>query len=164
MVELTPEEKQKIYEEEKEKEKAKEKIKQEKTKKGCMGCLIVFLVIIVISIVLSIFSPILKNTPIKTTPPPTEQIQPKLILQEWSIDCGDETYIIGIVKNDSSKECRYVQISFNLYDKNNYQIGTAIANTNNLEPYGKWKFKTLSFDPVATNTFWKAKFKDLTGF
>jgi uncharacterized protein YdeI (YjbR/CyaY-like superfamily) len=56
------------------------------------------------------------------------------------------TYLKGIVKNNSGKDCTYVQITFNLYDKDGNQIGTALANVNNLEKDGTWKFKALGMD------------------
>jgi hypothetical protein len=56
------------------------------------------------------------------------------------------TYLKGIVKNNSGKDCTYVQVTFNLYDKDGNQIGTALANVNNLEKDGTWKFKALGMD------------------
>jgi len=50
---LSPEEKHKIYEEEKEREEAKQHIQREKQKKGCLGC---FAVVVVIAIVIGIVS------------------------------------------------------------------------------------------------------------
>ena len=56
------------------------------------------------------------------------------------------TYLKGIVKNNSGKDCTYVQVMFNLYDKDGNQIGTALANVNNLEKDGTWKFKAMGID------------------
>jgi hypothetical protein len=54
-MELTPEEKSRIYQEERAKveaqEKAKNEIAAENTKKGCMGCLVLIGIIIVLSII-----------------------------------------------------------------------------------------------------------------
>lgn len=63
MAELTPEEKQKIYEEEKARVAAQAKIKQENQKKGCLGCLGIFAVIFVISLLISVLSPAPKEAP-----------------------------------------------------------------------------------------------------
>ena len=55
-MELSPEEKDKIYKEEKARleaqEKAKKELKEKKTKKGCLGCLGCFGAIIVFSIII----------------------------------------------------------------------------------------------------------------
>lgn len=56
------------------------------------------------------------------------------------------TYIKGIIKNNSGKDCTYVQVTFNLYDAEGNQVGTALANINNLEKDGTWKFKALGTD------------------
>ena len=58
-MELSPEEKKRIYEEEKTRveaqEKAKEKSEAKKTKKGCLGCLGLIVVIFIIALVSGLF-------------------------------------------------------------------------------------------------------------
>ena len=56
------------------------------------------------------------------------------------------TYYKGIIKNNSGKDCSYVQVTFNLYDADGNQIGTALDNINNLEKDGTWKFKAMGMD------------------
>lgn len=56
------------------------------------------------------------------------------------------TYLKGVIKNNSGKACSYVQVTFNLYDAEGNQIGTALDNINNLEADGKWKFKAMGID------------------
>ena len=71
-------------------------------------------------------------------------------------------YIEGTLKNNSGKEASYVQISFNLFDKDGNQIGTAFDNINNLAKDGTWKFKaigTVEPDKVASY-----KLAEVTGF
>lgn len=53
-------------------------------------------------------------------------------------------YITGVVRNNSGKDCDYVQITYNLYDKDGNQIGTALDNINNFEKDSTWKFKALA--------------------
>lgn len=55
-------------------------------------------------------------------------------------------YIEGSVKNNSGKEANYIQVSFNLYDKDGNQVGTAVDNTTNLAKDGTWKFKAIGLD------------------
>lgn len=52
-------------------------------------------------------------------------------------------YIEGTIKNNTDKKYSYAQVTFNLYDSDGSQIGTAIANINDLEPNGTWKFKAI---------------------
>jgi hypothetical protein len=53
--------------------------------------------------------------------------------------------ITGTVENRSGRKLKYAQITFNLYDEEGAQVGTALANINNLEPGGTWKFKAVGF-------------------
>ncbi|MCE5322107.1 FxLYD domain-containing protein [bacterium] len=87
----------------------------------------------------------------------TSQTTKDLTLQDWSVE-GQS--IKGVVKNNSNRTYSYVQIEFNVYDSSNAQIGSAMANINNLEPGGIWKFEAVALeDNVAS-----AKFKDLSGW
>ena len=52
-------------------------------------------------------------------------------------------HITGSVKNNSEKTFSYVQIQFVLYDKSGAQVGTALANTNGLEPGNIWKYDAI---------------------
>lgn len=55
-------------------------------------------------------------------------------------------YITGVIKNNSGRDCTYVQVTFNLYDTDGNQVGTALANINNLEKDGTWKFKAMGMN------------------
>ena len=52
-------------------------------------------------------------------------------------------YIEGTVTNQTNKNYSYVQIEFVCYDKDNSNLGTAMANMNNLGANEKWKFKAM---------------------
>ncbi|CDE49175.1 uncharacterized protein BN665_00368 [Firmicutes bacterium CAG:460] len=41
------------------------------------------------------------------------------------------------------KKCKYCQIEFICYDKDNNNLGTAIDNTNNLLENQTWNFKAM---------------------
>jgi hypothetical protein len=74
---------------------------------------------------------------------------------------GVYNYVIGTVKNNNAgKTYGYVQVTINLYDKSGAQVGSTLANVNNLEPGGVWKFKAPIFEKDATNY----KIKEITGF
>lgn len=72
-------------------------------------------------------------------------------------------YIEGYIQNNTDKEYSYVQVEFNLYDKDGALIDTALDNINNLEANGKWKFKATSLvdDPSKVASY---KLKEITGW
>lgn len=53
----------------------------------------------------------------------------------------------GTIKNNTDHDMEYVEINIILYDKDDAQIGTALANTNNLKAGGSWKFEAVGIDP-----------------
>lgn len=71
----------------------------------------------------------------------------KFTLEDGHTGSSDEygmSYTIeGSIKNNTDKQYSYVQVTFNLYDSDGAQIGTALANINNLEANGLWKFKAI---------------------
>lgn len=91
----------------------------------------------------------------------TTQNQEKFTLVECdgSYD-GFAYYITGTIKNNTNKEYTYVQVTFNLYDADGAQIGTALANINNLEANGTWKFKAIG----TTEEPASYKLADITGW
>lgn len=52
-------------------------------------------------------------------------------------------YIKGKVKNCKGRDLSYAQISFNLYDKDGAQIGTAFDNISGIKEDGVWKFEAM---------------------
>lgn len=71
-------------------------------------------------------------------------------------------YIKGTVKNNSGEECSYLQITYNLYDAEGNQIGTAMDNINNLEKDGTWKFSAMALS--AEGEVASFKLAEITGF
>lgn len=70
------------------------------------------------------------------------------------------TYVVGTVINTKNKKLSYLQVEINLYDQSGAQVGSALANINNLEPGGTWKFKAYVFQQEATDF----KIKEITGW
>lgn len=64
---------------------------------------------------------------------------------------GNKT-ITGSLRNVSGKTISYVQITFALYDADGAQIGTAVANINNLTADSVWKYSAtpLTMDDWVT--------------
>lgn len=73
---------------------------------------------------------------------------------------GVDAKITGSIVNKTDKEYAYLQVEINLYDASGAQIGSTLANVNNLEAKGTWKFDTMTLkEGVKT-----VKVKDVTGF
>lgn len=70
--------------------------------------------------------------------------------------------ISGVYTNKAGKDLSYVQVSYNLFDADGNQIGTALANTNNLADSGTWKFE--AFGSAAVDEVASYKIGDVTGF
>lgn len=62
------------------------------------------------------------------------------------LDSVGTLYIKGTLKNNTGKDLSYVQVSFNILDKDGSQIGTALANINHLKAGGTWKYKALGLE------------------
>jgi uncharacterized protein YcfL len=155
-MELTPEEKQKIYEEEKARQEAKNKIKAKNTSIGC-------LVFIGIAIILYIIGSSGTNKTSTTSSSAVINNSSKVaeleVIKYEAKYINYNAHIVGTVKNNSAKEFSYVQVEFNLYDESGAQVGSTLDNTNNLEAYGTWKF-----DAVCIEEFKKYKLKGISGF
>mgnify|MGYP000993857118 CR=1 FL=1 len=94
-------------------------------------------------------------------PPPQPTKKPALeVIEAKSIRESGVRYVAGTVRNNTNRQYSYVQVEINLYDDSGAQVGSTLANTNNLEPGGTWKFKALVLEDSAT----KFKIKDVTGF
>lgn len=61
----------------------------------------------------------------------------------YSDDYGFAYYIEGTIQNNTDKTYSYVQVSYNVYDSNNNNLGTCIANNNNLGGKETWKYKAI---------------------
>lgn len=103
------------------------------------------LIVIVIGVVAGTSGKNITNNTTKTTSTNSTTNQEKFTLQDGHTGSTDKygmSYTIeGTIKNNTDKQYSYVQVTFNLYDSDGAQIGTALANINNLEANGLWKFK-----------------------
>ena len=92
---------------------------------------------------------------------PAQAEKPKYEILEQKITKEQYVrYVAGKIKNNSGTERGYLQVEINLYDKDNNQVGSTLANVNNLEKDGIWTFKAPILEDEATSY----KIKDVTGF
>lgn len=76
---------------------------------------------------------------------------------------GYSASILGVAKNNTGKDLSYVQIEFSVYDSAGNNVGTALANINNLGAGDTWRFEAtlLSFPNTRPSSY---KLADVTYF
>lgn len=82
------------------------------------------------------------------------------VVEDQAVDGEYSRYVVGIVKNNSKKHYGYVRVDIDLYNQSGRQVGSTIATTDNLEPYGIWRFKADILEDSAK----KFKIKSVKGF
>jgi flagellar basal body-associated protein FliL len=147
---------------------------QKKKNNGCLVAIIVFIFIFSVGIIASSKSSSTKTSSTntvekttasgeKTTTGATTEATTEAKKEKYEIvgdlsaerDAIGAFYITGTLKNNTNRTTSYVQISFNLYDKDGNLVGSAFANVNNLEPNGTWKFKAMGMDTNKSVTSYK---------
>lgn len=63
-----------------------------------------------------------------------------LISSEMTTDIIGSCYIEGTIQNNTSKTYNYVQVTFNIYDIDGNQLGTAVDNINNFQANATYYF------------------------
>lgn len=83
---------------------------------------------------------------------PSGDIDPNLqLLDAQIIHESFSDQLVATVKNTTAREYKFVEIDFNLYDKDGAQIGHTMTSILNLEPGGVWKIKIpVIYKNVAT--------------
>ena len=76
---------------------------------------------------------------------------------------GYSATITGVAKNISGQDLSYASVEFSVYDVSGNNLGTALANINNLMKGDTWRFEAtlLSFPSVRPSTY---KLADLTAY
>ena len=136
-----------------------------KSAKSCPKCgrklknsaLRIILGIIILIIGICSFTGDMSTTPTSTT----EQEKFTLVSDKKVTDSIGSTYIQGEIKNNTDREYSYVQVTFNLYDKDGSQLGTAVDNINNLEPNATWKYKAIGLVTEKVSSY---KLVEITGW
>ena len=93
----------------------------------------------------------------------TEEQEPYTISDE-TLDTSNPygVKITGTLVNNTDEDKSYLQIEYNLYDADGAQIGTALANINNLKAGGTWKFEAASMEKPEDVANWERV--DVSGF
>lgn len=72
----------------------------------------------------------------------------KLIETSVAYD-GYSKYAVGAIQNTTNTTFGYVQVEINVYDSAGNQIGSTLANVNNLEPGSVWRYKAFVYESNA---------------
>lgn len=103
----------------------------------------------------------------ETKEQPKQEEQPKqdpyTITEEAADTSNSYDYAItGILTNNSGRDANSIMVTYNLFDADNNQIGTAMATASNLKAGGTWKFKASSLK--STNEVARYELSDVSGF
>lgn len=95
--------------------------------------------------------------------PQQEKPEPYTVSEEV-LDTSNQfaVTITGTLTNNTESEKSYIQITYNLYDADGAQVGTALANTNNLKAGGTWKFEAFGTAEPSQVASWERT--EVTGF
>ena len=124
---------------------------------------VLFLVLVTI-ILVGCTDPV-NNSPVNNSALQREEAEQEKGLEvvdsKWKRDNHDILYVVGTVRNNSSRNYGYAHVEINLYDKAGAQVGSTLANISNLEPHGTWKFKAIVMDE---NNVHRYDIKSVKGF
>jgi hypothetical protein len=67
----------------------------------------------------------------------------------WVIE-GDQSYIVGVLKNHSAQRFSQTQVHFDLFNDNGDRVGQISVQVKNLQPFETWKFKQATAPFEAT--------------
>lgn len=135
--------------------------KRKKRGMGCFGSLfLVFLIFIVIGIASSDTSGGASDSDDIFYNESSGDLENVVSPQDVVGQFGNHS-IEGSVKNISGSELAYAQITFALYDAEGAQIGSAVANINNLADGATWKYSAV---PLTMDSFSTFELSDISGW
>ena len=153
MAELTPEERQRIYEEEKARIEARTEIEGDKKKKSShSGCLVLFGLVVILMIVAYFnmdFSGRSPSAPVNSTAPAAPQVTtPPLTVVTNKYSVGEYGYyeVVGEVQNKSSKTFYFVEVKAEFLNAAGAVVGTDMTYAcaeDYILPGGKKSFKMM---------------------
>jgi len=150
MPELTPEERQRIYAEEKARLETRRELESEKRKSklGTIGVWILWVVVGLLA--LGIFGMMRQQARLDSLTPEQRRVAKTqscltVLTSAWDryeyTDGEKRSAILGAVRNDCGVTVGSAFIEFNILDPNRAQVGTAIDHTSNLGAGVTWRFK-----------------------
>lgn len=84
-----------------------------------------------------------------------------LVSDEMNTNSLGTCYIEGTIQNNTNKTYSYAQVTFNIFDAEGNQLGTAVDNINNFQANGTWKYKAMG---LTTEKVASYEFVEITGW
>lgn len=115
-------------------------------------CAVVVFLIVVVVLALCLGKDSSPSSPSGTTPGSTTVTKNKLEVSgtamsvEYNDLLGYSVRITGLAKNVSGRNLSYASVEFSVYDESGYNIGTAVANVNNIAGGDTWRFEAVLLD------------------
>lgn len=128
-------------------------------KRGCLASVMIFLIFVFFSFAIILNSETNLNVDEPAGTEENQSLQDLELVDHSTESDGGLRYVVGHIKNNTEKTYAYVQVSINLYNDGT-QVGSTLANVNNLEPGGTWEFKALISQDSAT----EYKIADISGW
>lgn len=121
-----------------------EQTKNPKNKKGIWIAIVGIVIIVSIIVVASVFAGGSGSSNEKLAVSGTS------MSVEYNEYLGYSAKITGVAKNVTSRNFSYASVEFSVYDANGNNLGTALANINNLSSGDTWRFEATLFDFPST--------------
>ena len=106
--------------------------------------------IVIVSIVACLASYFAFDALLNTDSTPKLNISGCTLSVEYNEYLGYSTTIKGLAKNNSKKNYSYASVEFSVYDSAGNNLGTALANINNLASGDSWSFEASLFSFTST--------------
>jgi hypothetical protein len=172
-VTVSPEERERIYQEEKARREAQDRLKQEAVAKGprgpgvAMGCLVAVGIIVALIVLGGMCARAPHDAPAAEAPPAAQEQNPPLELLSSSMttsDGGGYFEVEGMVRNASSASIRNLEVIGEAYTEKEEFVTSesALVEYNPLLPGQRSPFKVMiSYNPAITK--YRVEFKLLLG-
>lgn len=106
--------------------------------------------IVIVSIVVCLVSYFAFDALLSTDNTPKLDISGTTLSVEYNEYLGYSATIKGVAKNNTRKNYSYVSVEFSVYDSAGNNLGTALANINNLASGDSWNFEASLFSFPST--------------
>lgn len=106
--------------------------------------------IIVVAVIVSVACFFIIDSLLSIESKPDLEISGTSLSVEYTELLGYSAKVVGIAKNPISKNYSYASVEFSIYDSAGNNLGTAIANINNLSSGDTWHFEATLFSFPST--------------
>ena len=85
----------------------------------------------------------------ETTEGTTEEATSKYEITDLTVEESEyELDVVGVLKNNTGKKVRYIEINVPVYDADGNKVGECMTNVTDLGPDETWKFKAMFMGAV----------------